>query len=420
MQRFLEEPERPLFTANDPYNDGTMHPFPRAEYGSPTYVGSVPYSYALPRFTSPSNSGPTSSYISSDWSDRQSTPISSPDPSVATCSPEMSYTDNIPHGYGGHWALDNVKHNNSGPGVALHEIQTYADAQTENTAFDDDQSTYATYASYAQEGYQPLQSNAESVTNGLPNGTKISYGEEHAPDSPNLRRRRAQTTRSITSPHLPSKVSKRPVTTKRSSSYQASASTNNCVTHSHFSSNRAFPCPFAIYGCGSTFGSKNEWKRHVNTQHMKLGFWRCDQCNQSERKPNDFNRKDLFIQHVRRMHPLDETKPAKTAKTASPRSAKKDPEEQEMAATAARCFRHIRSPPEQSSCLFCEVQFNGASTWDERLEHIGRHMETAKKESEEPIDPQEWQQDVTLEEWLAQEGIIARSGKHWVLADGRA
>lgn len=37
---------------------------------------------------------------------------------------------------------------------------------------------------------------------------------------------------------------------------------------------------------------------------MRLGFWRCDQCPDVHCKPNDFNRKDLFIQHVRRMHPV--------------------------------------------------------------------------------------------------------------------
>ena len=36
------------------------------------------------------------------------------------------------------------------------------------------------------------------------------------------------------------------------------------------------------------------------TQHFRMGFWRCDQCTDSPDRPNDFNRKDLFVQHVRR------------------------------------------------------------------------------------------------------------------------
>ena len=39
---------------------------------------------------------------------------------------------------------------------------------------------------------------------------------------------------------------------------------------------RIFTCSFAPYGCQSTFVSKNEWKRHVTSQHLQLGFYRCD------------------------------------------------------------------------------------------------------------------------------------------------
>ncbi|EZF70942.1 hypothetical protein H105_06858 [Trichophyton soudanense CBS 452.61] len=41
---------------------------------------------------------------------------------------------------------------------------------------------------------------------------------------------------------------------------------------------RIFTCVFAPYGCTSSFASKNEWKRHVLSQHLQLGFYRCDQC----------------------------------------------------------------------------------------------------------------------------------------------
>ncbi|KAI5201874.1 hypothetical protein E4T39_05028 [Aureobasidium subglaciale] len=67
----------------------------------------------------------------------------------------------------------------------------------------------------------------------------------------------------------------------------------------------AYPCPFLPYGCPSTFSSKNEWKRHLNTQHLSLSTYRCDLCipnpssSTSPQQSNDFNRKDLFIQHLR-------------------------------------------------------------------------------------------------------------------------
>ena len=31
---------------------------------------------------------------------------------------------------------------------------------------------------------------------------------------------------------------------------------------------RPFPCAFSFAGCNSTFGSKNEWKRHISSQHL--------------------------------------------------------------------------------------------------------------------------------------------------------
>jgi hypothetical protein len=148
---------------------------------------------------------------------------------------------------------------------------------------------------------------------------------------------------------------------------------------------------------------------------MQTGFWRCDQCDHSERKPNDFNRKDLFIQHVRRMHPLENEKVAKTKSTSS-RSAKNDPEEREMNAIAGRCFMLIREPPEECACLVCDAKFTGSNAWDERLEHIGKHWEATKKENEEPNDPKEWREDRTLHDFLDDQGIIAVEGKRWILA----
>lgn len=199
----------------------------------------------------------------------------------------------------------------------------------------------------------------------------------------------------------------KPAKQPRSNKRQQSGQTKSARTHT----NRAFPCPFAPYGCPATFGSKNEWKRHINTQHMRLGYWRCDLCDQV--RPNDFNRKDLFIQHMRRMHSADNKN-----KSESKPAAKNDPEEQALAAAANRCWRHIHSPPEQSSCVFCEVKFNGVGTWDERLEHIGRHMELIVKEGE-VVDTQRFEKDLALEEWLAREEIIVEGKDGYTLAEGK-
>lgn len=56
---------------------------------------------------------------------------------------------------------------------------------------------------------------------------------------------------------------------------------------------RAFVCVFAFAGCDATFASKNEWKRHVGSQHVTLNVWVCevDGCGKPGR-PGDgeFNR----------------------------------------------------------------------------------------------------------------------------------
>ena len=413
MDRYLGDHHRPLYRPRSMDDYAVMRPIqPRPLQ----YLASIPDAYTVPqRLSSPSDSGPASSYISSNWSDGHRTPWSSPGP---TYSPEIAYLEDLPYEHESRHIFDHSKRHISGPCVALHDVQNYADAQPEKDAFDDEQGVY--YPSYAQEGYEPMQPNGEHP-NGLDlNGSDTVSATEIYSDSPKVRRRRTQTSRVSTSPVLPSKVAKSRPCTKRSGSYQPGRTGDKSKANGHFTTARAFPCPFAVYGCESTFGSKNEWKRHVNTQHMRLGYWRCTQCDQSERKPNDFNRKDLFIQHVRRMHPPTKAKAGNATKCPSPRSAKNDPEELELNNLANRCFRRIRSSPEQSSCVLCEVKFNGTGTWDERLEHIGRHLENSKKESDEPTKPEDWQKDEDLERWLSREEIIIADGNGFVLTDGKA
>lgn len=420
MARYLQEPDRTLFTHSHFEEDVTMHPFPSVPAGALTYHDSESSLYSLQqRLPSPSNSGLSSSHISSNWSDRDRTPWSSPEMSAGAYSPEGRYIDHAVYSLGGHDGHDANKSHSLGHCVALHEVQQYADAQPEKVAFDDE---HVAYGSYAQEGYQPMQpnGNVQHETPVVPSqrdADEVSNGHHGDEAAPVLRRRRAQSTRSITSPYLPSKVSKRPGTGKRSSSYQGKAN-DRPNGGGHCTVSKSFPCPFATYGCVSTFGSKNEWKRHVNTQHMRLGYWRCDQCPQVERKPNDFNRKDLFTQHVRRMHPIEvDTKVTKKKTIASSKGRKDDAEEQALADTSRRCYRKLRAPPAKSGCLFCDVAFNGPNSWEERMEHVGRHMEAAKKVTEQAVQPNDWQVDGAAEEWLIAEGLVVKSRGHLTLAD---
>lgn len=180
----------------------------------------------------------------------------------------------------------------------------------------------------------------------------------------------------------------------------------------------SLPCSFHHYGCEGNFVNKNEWKRHVSSKHLQLGYYRCDlgPCSpevvESQHKGfNDFNRKDLFTQHCRRMHaPWDASRPQ-----AEIIQAERDAFEEELEHTRSRCWIVRRKAPEKSTCGICGQRFvNGrdSKAWELRMEHVGRHFERggARKEDEAI--------DVDLQKWAINEGIIHQGGKNgdtWVL-----
>ena len=168
---------------------------------------------------------------------------------------------------------------------------------------------------------------------------------------------------------------------------------------------RPFTCTFQFYGCSATFGSKNEWKRHVSSQHLRLGIWRCDlgACvppSQQGHEPtnkeliyNDFNRKDLFTQHLRRMHGPHKSS-AKTEQDAFNAS---------LESASRRCLVDIRQPPPYTICGYCNDEtFQGPGAWEQRMEHIGRHLENGHGETKE------WREDLGLKEWMVVEGLVER------------
>ena len=163
---------------------------------------------------------------------------------------------------------------------------------------------------------------------------------------------------------------------------------------------RPFPCAFSFAGCTSTFGSKNEWKRHIASQHLCLTYYRCSSCPQStvEGKGNEFNRKDLFTQHLRRMHAPFAIKKA-IAKGDSKLQLEWETHVKEMQAS---CLVIRRSPPQRSACPKpdCSNVFEGAGSWDDWTEHVGRHMEKG--------EAGRLGVDRLLARWALEEGIIER------------
>ncbi|KAK1750555.1 zinc finger Y-chromosomal protein 1 [Echria macrotheca] len=163
---------------------------------------------------------------------------------------------------------------------------------------------------------------------------------------------------------------------------------------------RPFPCAFSFAGCISTFGSKNEWKRHIASQHLCLTYYRCSSCPSStaDGKGNEFNRKDLFTQHLRRMHAPFAIKKALN-KSDGKLQTEWDSHVKDMQTS---CLVIRRQPPQRSACpkQDCQTVFEGAGSWDEWTEHVGRHMERG--------EAPRLGVDRLLAKWALDEGIIER------------
>ena len=138
-----------------------------------------------------------------------------------------------------------------------------------------------------------------------------------------------------------------------------------------------------------------------------MGFWRCDYeaCNQPQRRPGqergtevqfkDFNRKDLFTQHLRRLHCAPEIKDDR---------AKLDRWNEELPAVQSRCYIENRKPPSSGSCGFCNKKFIGEGSWDECLEHVGKHYEQLDSLT------RPWRDDEDLRQWMVIHRLLQYTG----------
>jgi hypothetical protein len=177
----------------------------------------------------------------------------------------------------------------------------------------------------------------------------------------------------------------------------------------------AYPCPFLAYGCPASFSSKNEWKRHLNTQHLSLSTYRCDLCipksssSSSPQQTNDFNRKDLFIQHLRRMHcktSSESTSIISSIKTARYNCIMVPDTPESLAEQADRCYIPPHSPPTSTQCIFCCSTFTGPQAWILRTEHISRHLERLRRDGQDVPKVDKWRRDVEVEGWCLEVGIL--------------
>lgn len=150
-------------------------------------------------------------------------------------------------------------------------------------------------------------------------------------------------------------------------------------------------CSFQKYGCSRTFTNRNEEARHFDVFHMQLGTYRCDKVGCVE----EFNRKDLFVMHQRRMHAPWSGRGAK--RTAS--KEEKEAFEKSLESLCDRCWQQIRKPPNSSSCRVCGRAFVGPGSWKHRMRHVRRCYERANSADEE-------REDHELREWALDQGIL--------------
>ncbi|KAI7354086.1 hypothetical protein D0862_06007 [Hortaea werneckii] len=424
LARFLGNDEGAFSTYNNNQIDA-LPAFPNAAFDQGGYTDFWCAHY-LPQDQShsPGRSMYSSSHLSSDWSDPDSTPYSSPEP-VNAYTPYIARECSLPEGIGPYQGFQTKGDLGC---VALHDVQQYADTEQEKVTFDDE---ILIYGACAHDGYQPAttaDSNSACYVPCLPSqyeseATRLGSNPE-AQIAPALRKRQRRSGHTTHTHHSSAKSFDRPSQGRKALAPRGKLSLSSGTTFATRNA-RSFPCPLAVYGCTSTFGSKNEWKRHVSTQHIRLNFWRCDQCPTEDRQPNDFNRKDLFIQHVRRMHPIilnEHTSAAsvpKKGRRGSDGDTVKDAAmETALAEIAKRCTIKLRDAPMQSGCLFCDASFEGPSSWEERMEHVGRHMEAARKLDQAPPQPDFWRQDDLTERWLRAEGLVVKGkGGRLVLTD---
>ncbi len=185
---------------------------------------------------------------------------------------------------------------------------------------------------------------------------------------------------------------------------------------------RRFTCSFSFAGCPSTFTSKNEWKRHTSSQHLNLQVYICRSggCAKSPTLP-EFNRKDLFTQHLRRMHA-----PSQLAKKASAHgkkgasaaadgleSLREEWEEKVKSLQESGLVQKRKAPTGLVCCAEdCREVFQGSDAWDARMEHVGRHLEKGDVVKDES--------DRGLVGWARETGIVEKvEGGGWRLVEDK-
>ncbi|OHE91189.1 hypothetical protein CORC01_13500 [Colletotrichum orchidophilum] len=111
--------------------------------------------------------------------------------------------------------------------------------------------------------------------------------------------------------------------------------------------------------CKKKFGSKNDWKRHENSQHFQLEVWKCHEKRSEDDSENCgkvCHRRETFRSHLKNEHKMDNMS--------------------NIEQTLEKC-RVGRNGEPKFWCGFCgeivEITRKGANAWAERFDHIDNH-----------------------------------------------
>ncbi|KAK6523410.1 hypothetical protein TWF281_001392 [Arthrobotrys megalospora] len=257
-------------------------------------------------------------------------------------------------------------------------------------------------------------SRAQGSSRGSSNGTsKSSRPLSKTPLSPISRRRIERRRSSSSSDDQPSKPSNRPKTYKKKVPFHY-CEEETCKSERVFFKNRSelntrkhietqhtkpYLCIFGFAGCQQRFGARNEWKRHIATQHLVLYKYVCDHsdCVEKNKAKTIFNRGDLFMKHHERMH-----SPANIYER-SPDDLELIAWKKEMKEAKRRC-ETLRTPPQRMTCGFCSIVFeDGDKTWMELIDHVCLHYQS---NDESVKNSNGYKDDPDLIEWMKQHKLI--------------
>jgi hypothetical protein len=119
---------------------------------------------------------------------------------------------------------------------------------------------------------------------------------------------------------------------------------------------RPYGCTYL--SCNKTFGSKNDWKRHENSQHFQHETWRCLEENPEGRAcAKVAYSRQTFLDHLKREHSISDVDAIKTKVDAY----------------------HIgRNYQARFWCGFCrrtiDLEKKNLEAWAERIDHIDDHF----------------------------------------------